>query len=131
MTNKNKKTRQGFSFIEVLIAMALISFLLAGTAELVIRSLALERKADVNLKMAGLVQAKLEGLKSLPYESGELQADSYNEMVEESSEETFLREWTIEDTSSNMKRIGLAVCPESHPEKMFRISLFLSKDLGF
>jgi prepilin-type N-terminal cleavage/methylation domain-containing protein len=131
MKLENKRKRRGFSFVEVLLAMALISFLLAGTAELVIRSISLNKKAEVNLQLASLVSSKLEFLKSLPYESSELQAASYNEILGGRFPEVYLREWTIEDISSNMKRIGLAVYPENHPEKTLRISLFLSKELGF
>jgi hypothetical protein len=81
--------------------------------------------------MAALVSSKLECLKSLPYESGELQAASYNEILEGRFPEVYLREWMIEDISSNMKRIELTVYPENHPEKTLRISLFLSRELGF
>ena len=131
MTLRNRGKCRGFSFIEVLLAMALISFLLSGTAELVIRSISLNKKAEVNLQMAALVSSKLECLKSLPYESGELQAASYNEILEGRFPEVYLREWMIEDISSNMKRIELTVYPENHPEKTLRISLFLSRELGF
>jgi prepilin-type N-terminal cleavage/methylation domain-containing protein len=131
MIRKNAKTHRGFSFVEVLLAMALISFLLAGTAELVIRSISLKKKAEVNLQLAGLVSSKLECLKSMPYESSELQAASYNEILRSPFPEVYLREWTIEDISTNLKRIGLTVYPENHPEKTLRISLFLSKELGF
>lgn len=131
MTLKNRGKCRGFSFIEVLLVMALISFLLSGTAELVIRSISLNKKAEVNLQMAALVSSKLECLKSLPYESGELQAASYNEILEGRFPEVYLREWMIEDISSNMKRIELTVYPENHPEKTLRISLFLSRELGF
>jgi len=131
MTLENRGKRRGFSFIEVLLAMALISFLLSGTAELVIRSISLQKKAEVNLQMAALVSSKLECLKSLPYESGELQAASYNEILEGRFPEVYLREWMIEDISSNMKRIELTIYPENHPEKTLRISLFLSRELGF
>jgi prepilin-type N-terminal cleavage/methylation domain-containing protein len=131
MTLENEEKCKGFSFIEVLLAMAIIFFLLAGTAELVIRSISLKKKAEVNLELAALVSSKLECLKSRPYESSELQAASYNEILEGRFSEVYLREWTIEDISSNMKRIGLTVYPENHPEKTLRISLFLSKELGF
>lgn len=131
MTVENEEKCKGFSFIEVLLAMALISFLLAGTAELVIRSISLRKKAEVNLELAALASSKLEFLKSLPYESSELQATSYNEILEGRFPEVYLREWIIEDISSNLKRIGLTVYPENHPEKTLRISLYLSKELGF
>jgi len=131
MTLETRGKRGGFSFIEVLLAMALISFLLSGTAELVIRSISLKKKAEINLQLAALVSSKLECLKSLPYESAELQAASYNEILEGRFPEVYLREWMIEDISSNMKRIELTVYPENHPEKTLRISLFLSRELGF
>lgn len=122
--------QNGFSFIEVLIALAIISFLLAGTAELLIRSSALTRRADINLNMTSLICSKLESLKSLPYESTELQANSYGEIIEGPSQQTFRREWTIEDISADMKKIGVTVYPENHPEKTFWIGLLLSRDLG-
>ncbi len=131
MTRNKTRKSGGFSFIEVLLAMALISFLLAGTAELVIHSISLYKKADDNLRMAGLVLSKLESLKSLPYESVDLQAASYHEVLAGPFPEVYLGEWTIEDVSPNAKRIELIIYPENHPEKTVRISSFISKELGF
>lgn len=131
MTQKPEGNRRGFGFLEVLLAMALISFLLAGTAELVIRSISLKKKAEVNLQLTALVLSKLECLKSLPYDSSALQAASYSETLRGAFPGVYLGEWTIEDISANMKRIGLMVYPENDPEKTLRIGLFLSKELGF
>ena len=131
MTQKPEGNRRGFGFLEVLLAMALISFLLAGTAELVIRSISLKKKAEVNLQLTALVLSKLESLKSQPYYSDALQAASYSETLGGPFPGVYLEEWTIEDVSLNMKRIGLMIYPENHPEKTLRISLFLSKELGF
>lgn len=122
---------KGFSFIEVLLAMAIISFLIAGTAELLIRASTLKRHGDSNLYMTGMASSKLESLKSSAYESAELQADSSGEIIEDSRRETYRREWTVEDISPDMKRITVKVYSESHPERAVRIGLLISRALGF
>jgi len=122
---------KGFSFIEVLLAMAIISFLLAGTAELLIRANTLKRHGDINLSLSGLASSKLESLKSSAYESEELQVDSHQETIKDSGGEVFQREWTVADINPGMKRITVKVYLVSHPEKAIQIGLVLSRELGF
>ncbi len=123
--------QSGFSLIEVLVAMALIFFLLTGTAELVIHSIRTKRKADENMKLASLLVSKLESLKTLPFESADLQAGFHSAEIGDEPEERRREEWEVEDLSLNMKKIDLRVSSGQAPQRPARSVLLLSKSLGF
>jgi len=125
-------SERGFSLIEVLLSFALVTFLITGTAQLIIHSFLVKKKADNNFKMAELASSKLEYLKSRLYESDELKEGSRSESLEgENPRENFLREWKIEDISSKMKRIEIEVFAKNGPRKKTQLVLFLSQGLGF
>lgn len=124
--------KQGFSLLEILISFSLLTFLIMATAQIIIHSFFVKRRAEINLKIAELVSHKLEYLKSLPYESDQLkEVYSSESLQEEGSQECFIRRWRIQDVSSNMKRVEIEVFSESHPSKKVQLLLFLSRDLGF
>lgn len=123
---------RGFSLIEVLLSFVLVVFLIMSTAQLIIHSFFVKKKAEDNLKIAELVSSKLEYLKSCPFESDELEKDSRCETLEgKSPQETFLREWEIEDVSLKMKRVEIEVFSKNKPQKKAQLVLFLSQGLGF
>ena len=123
--------QSGFSLIEVLVAMALIFFLLTGTAELVIHSIRTKRKADENMKLASLLVSKLESLKTLPFESADLQAGFHSAEIGDEPEERRREEWEVEDLTFNTKKIDLRVSSGQAPQRPARSVLLLSKSLGF
>jgi len=128
---RNMRER-GFSLLEVLIAMALIFFLLTGTAELVIHSIRTKRRANENMKLTALLVSKLESLKTLPFESADLQAGSHSaEIGDELQNASGQEEWQIEDLSLNMKKIDLQVSIGQARRRPIRAVLLLSKFLGF
>jgi hypothetical protein len=103
-----------------------------GTAQLIIHSFLVKKKAENNFKMAELASSKLEYLKSRPYESDELRQSFGSESLEgESPQENFLREWKIEDISPKRKRIEIEVFSKNTPQKKIQLVLFLSQGLGF
>ena len=60
--------RRGFSLIEVLVAMALALLLIVGTAELLTLSLWAKRKGDITAALTHALTARLETLRSRPFE---------------------------------------------------------------
>jgi Tfp pilus assembly protein PilV len=128
----NQRKKRGFTLVEVLVSFALVFILITGTAQLTIHSLLVKRRADCNLKTAGLASSKLEYLKSLPYESDELKESFQMESIGgEGLHETFWREWRIQDISPAMKRVEIEIFSMNHPQKKLRMVLFLSRELGF
>jgi len=118
--------------MELLISFCIITFLLLGTAQLIIHSLFVKKSADSNFKAVELVSSKLEYLKSLPYESEELNEGVQSESLEgEGTFAIFQREWNIQDVSSDMKRIEICSFLENSPHKKIHIVFFLSRKLGF
>ena len=124
--------QQGFGLLEFLISFSLLTFLITATAQVIIHSFFVKRRAEINLKIAELSSIKLEHFKSLPYESEELKEGRRSEFLKaEDSQEIFLREWRILDISSSLKRIEIEVFSKSNPQKEARLVLFISKELGF
>ena len=96
--------------IETLVTLALVSFLIAGTAELVSLALLTKRKAEIHIEATRLFQEKLEGLRSLPFDHPELEPGRYLESREsESGGGIFTGEWTIKDLPGRLKRIEITV----------------------
>jgi len=129
---EDQTQEKGFSLIEVCISMALIAFFMTGTVELIVQALRVKKQAETNIKEASFLVAKLEGLKSLPYESDELQAGSWSDSVQDAaSQETFRREWEVEDVTTEIKSIAFEIYSENKPQKKTRLFLLLSRELGF
>jgi Tfp pilus assembly protein PilV len=131
--NKNniKRKEQGFTLLELLISFVLVILLITATAQLVIQSLFIQKRAESNFKTAELAYSKLEYLKSLPYESDELKEAVLTEFIEEGAFNTYQREWRIEEVASNMKKIEIKCFARSCPSKNIKLTLFLSRELGF
>jgi prepilin-type N-terminal cleavage/methylation domain-containing protein len=122
----------GFSLIECLVSLALVIFLVTGTAELIILSLRAKQTADWNMRAAGYIGAKLECLKSVPFDAEEMQAGTYSETFREPGEgPAFRRTWTIGDPFDNMKRVEVEVSQEGIPDRVACLVLYISKDIGF
>lgn len=124
--------KQGFSLVELLISLCLLTFLITATAQVIIHSFFCKRRAEINLKLAELVSLKLEYLKSLPCESDELKEGYRSESLKgSSSQEILIRTWRIQDISSSMKRVEIEVFSKRYPQKSVRLVLFISRELGF
>jgi prepilin-type N-terminal cleavage/methylation domain-containing protein len=127
-----EKTRSGFSMIELLIAMSIMSLFILGTAQLTLHSIHLKRKSDCLVRAAELASTALEHFKSLPYDSMELEDGDGEEIInDERSNHLFLRGWTIRRASASLKRIAMDCYAKNHPRKRIRAILVLSRELGF
>lgn len=131
LTFKEKK-ENGFSMIELLIAMSITSIFILGTAQLVLHSIHLKRKSDCLVRAAELASTALERFKSLPYDSMELENTDYAETIQdERSSHLFFRGWTIRRVTASLKRIEMDCFAQNYPRKRIRTALFLSRELGF
>jgi len=124
--------RVGFTLIEVLLAMAFVSFLLAGTAELALHSVRSKAVTDGYFRRTGILAAKLENLKALPFNDDGLLAGEYREETAASPPEpAALAEWRIEDRGSSVKWIDIHIILPGRPEREIRAVLVISAFLGF
>jgi prepilin-type N-terminal cleavage/methylation domain-containing protein len=124
--------QSGFTLIEVLVAMALVSFLLAGMGELLLHSLQAKRKTDTRLELTALLSAKLENLKTLPFDDTELQAGSHRLDIASVARLGEVREeWQIESLSLSAKKIDLQIIAGQKQDRAVRAVLLLSGHLGF
>lgn len=123
--------RRGFSLIEVMVSMALVFFFLMGTGALVLRSIQAKKNVDDRLALAEAAVSRLESLKPLPFESGDLAAGFYEGEIESPSPETTRAEWRIDLLLPGIKKIDLQIYPENMPEHVLQAVLLFSKYLGF
>lgn len=131
LTFKEKKDN-GFSMIELLIAMSIISIFILGTTQLTLHSIHLKQKSDCLVRAAEFTSAAFEHFKSLPYDSAELEDVENEETIEdERSNNLFHRCWTIRKISTSLKRIEVDCFARNHPRKKIRATLILSRELGF
>lgn len=124
--------RRGFSLIEVLVAMTLALLLVVGAAELLTLSLWAKRKGDITATLTQALTARLETLKSRPFEDGALSPGEYAETVRGEPGGCLIAEaWDVTDDGDGMKRIGLRVRYAGRPGPETAAVLFISRDLGF
>lgn len=129
---KGQTNNQGFTLVEFLVSLTLVTFLLTGTVQLTIYSLLVKRNAELNFKIAEHASSLFEHFKSLPYESEELKEGLVAETIkEEGSFETFIRKWKIAEISPHLKEIELEVTSEKYSQKKIRLVLYISRELGF
>lgn len=129
-----RDVRRGFTFIEVLVSLAIVAFLSAGLAEMVIQALAAKARADRVAAMTALAIEKLERLASLPPDEDALTEGRHEEVARAgSSPLAYLRAWTVESEESGMKRVEITVSPRDPGlrAKPVRAVLLLSSALGF
>ncbi|MBN1223316.1 MAG: prepilin-type N-terminal cleavage/methylation domain-containing protein, partial [Candidatus Aminicenantes bacterium] len=115
--NRSRNFKNGFSLIELLISMVLMMLLILGTAQLICHSLLVKRKSDCGIRAAELASKKLEHLRSLVFDSSELD-DPRSEIVKDSRlNHTFTREWNFIDISPDVKKIEIDCFAVNHPRK--------------
>jgi len=123
---------RGFTLIEVLVTLSLVTLLVAGTGELISLSLLAKRKAEAHAGGIHHLTDKLEGLRSLPFDDPELRAGLYEkEIAALGPVPAFLVEWNIEDLSGGMKRIGICVSSRGRTRATAKAVLLVSEKLGF
>ena len=124
--------RTGFSLIEFLVSLSLFSLIIMSTAQLIMYSFQIKRRAELSIHLAEAASDKLEYFKSLNFYSQEFQQSYGNDFhTLEAPQKKYIRTWKIFDISSRLKRIEIEVYSEKKSDKKLNISLFISKELGF
>ena len=127
-----KKGQDGFTLLELLISFSIVAILLLGAAQLTLYSLHVKRTSDCTLESAELASEKLEYLKSLPFECGELEEGVTLESIEsQKRNDLFQRECRIYDFSTSIKKIEVECFSLSRVPRKIRLLLLYSKELGF
>jgi prepilin-type N-terminal cleavage/methylation domain-containing protein len=119
-----QKTSRGFSLIEVLIALALITTLIVGTVELVLLAVRIRLKADSNMELADLTTVCLEERKT----DGSAPAG----FAFMGRRRAYYRgTWEAGESDAALLRIGFEIYPELEPEAVLALTVLHSRDLGF
>ena len=122
----------GFSLIELLISFCLLLIFITSSLLIVMNSLLIKRKSELNFLYTRIAINKLEYLKSRSFESEVLKPGVYEEELEISNINVkFKRRWKISKLSQNLKRIELEIWQKNHPEKKTEFILYISKNLRF
>jgi len=123
----------GFSLIETLISMAIVFFLLIGTAQMLSYSLLLKQKADTHRIAADLVSRKLEILKSLRPDDALLTPGIHEEIVkDQNSDRHFLLNWEVDSSGEMLKKISLSVFKRPYAGKPeLKVVFYISNSLKF
>jgi|GEM_PF-805961 len=122
----------GFSLVETMLAMALVFFLLAGTAQMLCYSFLLKQRADLHRISADLVSNKIEVLRSLGPEDEALSPGVHQETVQDkNSGRSFFLTWEVSE-EDNLKKIQLSLYPAPFGSRPpLRACWFRSETLGF
>jgi Tfp pilus assembly protein PilV len=121
----------GFSLVEVLLAAGLISFLLAGTAELMIKSIEVTRHSDRLVRLTGRLASEIEELKALPFDAEDLAAGRNELRLRTDPDGKPVRvEWTVEAVSENLKRVNFKLSREERPDRVLEAVLLITRELA-
>jgi prepilin-type N-terminal cleavage/methylation domain-containing protein len=125
---KNK----GFSLIELLISSSLLLFLLVGTAELLGLSLAAKKNGEFLFRAARVASSQLEHLKSVPYDSAELEAGRHEQDTDDPAFPERCRVvWRVDDLDENLKKVVLESYSPNKPGRRAEFCLLLCRELEF
>jgi prepilin-type N-terminal cleavage/methylation domain-containing protein len=123
---------RGFSLIELLISSALLLVLIIGTAQLLGLSLAAKRNGEFQLRATRAASSRLEGFKSIPYESAALEAGNHEEHVHDPAFPGRYRiVWRVEDPDEDLKKITLEFLSVDKPRRKASFCLLLCRELEF
>jgi type II secretory pathway pseudopilin PulG len=132
---KQKRTgaSSGFSLIETLISMAIVFFLLVGTAQMLCYSLLLKQKADTHRIAADLISKKLETLKSLRPDDSLLAPGIHQETTkDQNSDRHFLLSWEVDSSGDRLKKISLSISQTLYAGKpVLKVIFYISNSLEF
>ena len=126
-----RPAEKGFSLIEVLFAAGLISFLLAGTAELLLTSIEVDRKADRTVSLAGLLSSQLDDFKSKPFDAPELAAGSGEITLRPDPDRPgILVAWTVAEVTENLKKVNFTLTREGRADRPLEAVLLITRELA-
>jgi len=124
--------KRGFSFIELLVSLAITALLIAGTAEMISLSLFLKRKADIHTEFVRSLSEKLEGLRTAPFTDPDLDAGTHRESYEPAGGTgVVIREWLVENLPGGVKKVEVRVSVRGAGRPEAKALLLISQKLGF
>jgi len=126
------RTQPGFSLIEALVSLALVSFLILGTAHMLTTALQIRLRCDRMSKSSEAAAAFLSKMKSRPFESTTLEEGSGEEKFHNPKDPvSYILRWSVTDISDRMKQVEVTCFAEDLPRKRTHLILYISRDLGF
>ena len=127
-----KSTKNGISFIELLLSSAILFILLIGTAQMTIHAIMVKKWSDLRLDSSAIIFSRLGQLKSRLFSGDEWEEDNNTEIIAgQTSNQQFILEWNLRSSPDGMKCIELRCFPSNSPQREARLLLYLSNELGF
>jgi len=125
--NQKQTTAQGFTLIEILVAMSIFAIGILAVTSMQIRSISQNASAGMQTEAATLAVDRMEQLLALPYEDPQLDEDeAVNPHVVPSGDGDFTIQWTVvEDPKNNglpVKHIHIQVTHTNPNAKTVRLS---------
>ena len=131
LTTKRSRI-EGFSMIDLLLAFAIIFFLLVNLAQILILAQNSQNRYRDHLLASGFVLEQLAVLRSCPFQHTDMQPGSYlKEYQDPDSERVFVVNWTIADVSPDLKSVEICCSRKEGSKHATKTSLYLSQELGF
>lgn len=122
---------RGFSLIEVLFAAGLISFLLAGTAELLLTSIAVDRKSDRTVSLAGLLSSEIDEFAAKPFDAPDLAPGSGEIVVRADPVAAPVTvAWTVAEISPTLKKVKFTLTREGGNSRPLEAVLLITRELA-
>jgi len=122
---------KGFSLIEVLFAAGLISFLLAGTAELLLTSIEIDRRSDRTIGLSGILSSEIDEFKSRPFDAPNLATGSGEIVIQPDPEGPAVRVvWLVAAVSENLKKVSFTLTREGAKGTPLEAVLLITRDLA-
>ncbi len=128
----SSKFKKGFTLIELMVSLAVITFLLLGTAHSIIFTLKVDRRSSIKIWATELALAKVEYLKSISFDHPHMKNGSYEEEIKVNhSEEIYYRTWKISDLSKQEKKVVIDCRAVNEGTIVIKFAIIISKELGF
>jgi len=138
MKTRSKKTigrsknKTGFTLIEFLVSLFVVTFLLLGTAQIIVFSLKADRRSSIKIWATELALAKIEELKTIPFDNPQMNNGKYSDTVEVNhTKEVYQRKWTVSDLSGIGKKIEVECRAFNEDTILIKFVFFVSEELGF
>lgn len=127
-----RRGRAGYSLMEVLWVMALVAFLLAGMADLILGAIRAGRKSEETARKAALLGETLEGLKARPFGDPSLAEGDYAASgLLFPGGRTVRTAWHIGAAAGGLKKVELRLFLEGEEDRALRSALLISQELRY
>ncbi len=109
----------------------MISFLLAGTAELLLTSIQIDRNAERAVSLAGVLSSQIEEFKARPFSAPELEPGAGEIVLRpDSGGPAVLVAWSVTGVSENLKKVNFNLTREGAAGRPLEAVLLITRDLA-